>query len=189
MNGVHDMGGQHGHGPVVAEKDEPVFHQRWEGRTDAMMRLSLRKGLFHLDEFRRTLERMEPGDYLRSSYYERWLQALESLVREKDGAPRVARSSRPPLRPAYQPGQTVRAKNLNPRGHTRLARYVRGKRGTVERAHGPFLLPDTNSAAGAERWEPVYTVVFDAAELWGEDAEPAERVSIDLWESYLEAMA
>ena len=38
MNGVHDMGGQQGMGPVQYEKDEPVFHASWEGRVYALSR-------------------------------------------------------------------------------------------------------------------------------------------------------
>ena len=32
MNGVHDMGGMHGFGPVIPERDEPVFHAAWEAQ-------------------------------------------------------------------------------------------------------------------------------------------------------------
>ena len=191
MNGVHDVGGQHGHGPVVAETDEPVFHQPWEGRVYALMRLALRRGLFNLDEFRRALEGMSPARYLDAGYYERWLFALESLIGEKVAQRGLAAATpstddRPPLRPRFAPGARVRARNRHSKHHTRLARYVRGRSGTVESVRGPYLLPDANAHGPVRRWEPVYTVVFDASELWGDAAEGRERVSIDLWESYLE---
>jgi hypothetical protein len=187
VNGVHDMGGMHGHGPVVAEKDEPVFHEAWEGRVYGMMRGLMRAGLFNLDEFRHAQERLPPAQYLRSGYYERWLAALELLLAEK-GA-QVTAENLPETRAEqrFQPGDRVVAKNLNPTGHTRLPRYARCKRGVVESVRGPFKLPDTNAHHRSADWEPVYTVVFDASELWGTSAEPGQKVSIDLSQSYLEA--
>lgn len=83
-------------------------------------------------------------------------------------------------------GQRVRARNIHPEGHTRLPRYVRGRVGRVETVHGGFVFPDTNAHGEGEQPQRLYTVVFDAAELWGEGADPALTVSIDAWESYLE---
>jgi nitrile hydratase subunit beta len=83
VNGVHDIGGMHGFGPVVPEENEPVFHADWEGRTYALQRFASRSRLFNLDEFRRTIERMPPARYLAATYYERWLYALEALLLEK----------------------------------------------------------------------------------------------------------
>jgi nitrile hydratase subunit beta len=83
VNGVHDIGGMHGFGPVVREENEPVFHADWEGRTYALQRFASRSRLFNLDEFRRTIERMPPARYLAATYYERWLYALETLLLEK----------------------------------------------------------------------------------------------------------
>ncbi len=83
MNGVHDIGGMHGFGPVVREENEPVFHAEWEGRTAALMRSALTGRVFNIDEFRRTIERMPPARYLAATYYERWLYALQTLLLEK----------------------------------------------------------------------------------------------------------
>ncbi len=83
MNGVHDIGGMHGFGPVVREENEPVFHADWEGRTAALMRSVVSGRLFNIDEFRRTIERMPPARYLAATYYERWLYGLETLLLEK----------------------------------------------------------------------------------------------------------
>jgi nitrile hydratase len=186
MNGVHDMGGTHGHGKVVVEEDEPVYHEPWEGRVYAMMRGLLRKGLFNLDEFRHAQERLPPAEYLRSSYYERWLAALELLVRERGTTVPDERLPETRAQPRFAPGDHVVTRNIHPRGHTRLPRYARHRRGIVDSVHGPFLLPDTNAHHVSRDWEPVYTVVFDARELWGEQAQARDRVSIDLWQSYLE---
>jgi nitrile hydratase subunit beta len=84
MSRVHDMGGQTGFGPVPVDDDgDQRFHADWEARVYALNRALLRKGAFNLDEFRDAIERIPPGEYLASSYYERWLRAIEMLVTEK----------------------------------------------------------------------------------------------------------
>ena len=189
MNGVHDLGGSHGHGPVVAEPGETVFHRPWEGRVYAMMSLCRQRGLFNLDEMRNAIEHMPPAEYLASSYYERWLSALERLISEKEATgPSGLNPKRPApdLLPRWKSGDHVRTRNLNPSGHTRLPRYARARQGQVESVSGPYLLPDLNAHLRGHLWEPVYTVVFTAAELWGEQAGARESVSLDLWEAYLE---
>jgi nitrile hydratase subunit beta len=81
MNGVHDMGGMHGMGPIRHESDEPTFHERWEGRVYAISRvLRTRSGLWNLDAFRHGQELLPPVEYLRLSYYERWLAWLLKTV-------------------------------------------------------------------------------------------------------------
>jgi nitrile hydratase len=90
------------------------------------------------------------------------------------------------LTPQLQVGDHVKAKNLNPIGHTRLPRYVRGKTGVVDRVHGTFVYPDTNAHGGGEQPQPLYCVRFAATELWGDDAPQRDSVYIDLWEDYLE---
>lgn len=71
MNGVHDMGGQQGMGPVQYEKNEPVFHAPWEGRVYALNRAMRAWGKWSLDNDRHAIELLPPADYLRMSYYER----------------------------------------------------------------------------------------------------------------------
>ena len=80
MNGVHDMGGQHGMGPVQYEKDEPVFHASWEGRVYALTRAMRAWRKWTLDASRYALEILPPAEYLRMTYYERWLTRLETEV-------------------------------------------------------------------------------------------------------------
>ena len=76
MNGVHDLGGMHGFGPVVREPDEPVFHAPWEGRVQAMMGLAARAARLRAG-MRFAIESVEPVRHLAASYWERWLAALE----------------------------------------------------------------------------------------------------------------
>ena len=205
MNGVHDMGGMHGFGAVIADKDEPVFHHRWEGRVRALMAMTVFR-YYNLDEFRHAIEKMPADRYLRAGYYEKWLHAVESLLLEKGvitaaellgqvppstvKVVTLERAPRPALVARFKPGDLVVTRTMHPRGHTRLARYARGKRGVIRTVNGPFLLPDTNAHATGRDWEACYAVEFTARELWGEDAEPqteaTDRMCIDLWESYLE---
>jgi len=80
----------------------------------------------------------------------------------------------------------VRARKINPGGHTRLPRYARGKEGVVNRHHGIFVFPDTNAHFLGEQPQHLYSVRFTARELWGDDASPQDSVYLDLWDSYLE---
>lgn len=99
------------------------------------------------------------------------------------GSPTDRASNQPPR---FAEGDLVRARNQHPTGHTRLPRYVRGKHGTIERAHGVFVFPDSNAHGQGESPQWLYTVRFSGPELWGEEADPALVVSVDAWESYLE---
>jgi nitrile hydratase len=94
--------------------------------------------------------------------------------------------TREPLAPArFHIGDRIVTKVMHPAGHTRLPRYARGKEGVVERIHGAHVFPDLN-AAGKEQPQWLYTIVFEARELWGEGADPTQSVSIDAFEPYLE---
>ena len=83
MNGVHDLGGMHGFGPVEREPDEPVFHAPWEAVVFAIRRSRALERVFNIDEFRHGVERMAPAHYLGSGYYEHWLDGLIRLLVEK----------------------------------------------------------------------------------------------------------
>jgi nitrile hydratase beta subunit len=205
MNGVHDMGGMDGFGPMEIEKDEPVFHHEWEKRMYGLALTAARDGR-NIDEFRHAIERIPAPVYLASSYYERWLNALMTLLVEKGrvtreelvacGAEPVApsqaaetfRGKSPAVRrrPArFHEGDRVVARNLNPSGHTRLPRYVRGKRGVIHRDWGIYVFADSNAHHAGERAQHVYSVEFEARELWGIDAPRKDTLRIDLWEDYL----
>lgn len=83
MNGVHDMGGMHGMGPIIVEEDEPVFHAEWERRIYALNRAMGVWNRWNIDMFRHARERIPPVRYLKASYYERTLYSLETLLVEK----------------------------------------------------------------------------------------------------------
>lgn len=214
MNGVHDMGGMHGMGPVAPEPGEPVFHHTWEGRVHAMTLASPTRG--NIDAGRHQLERLPPAEYLRMSYYEKWLARLELLLvqggfvtaeelatgRADPAAPkgtpvRPADSVEAALTgpysyvreagaPAYAVGDRVRARRISPPGHCRLPRYVRGCVGTILRRHGAHVLPDANAHDLGEQPAQLYTVRFAARDVWGPEASAVDSISLDLWEPYLE---
>ena len=218
MNGIHDMGGMHGMGPIVHEKSEPTFHQRWEGRVYAITRvLRAAGGRQNIDNARHLIELQPPAEYLRRTYYERWLERLvdvllanKTITREElesgkpaPGSPKATPVVRTPdvpamvarrasarrdasVAPRFAVGDRVRARTINPTGHTRLPRYVRGRVGVISRDHGVFVFPDTNSRFAGENPQHVYSVRFDARELWGDQSSPRDSVHVDLWDDYLD---
>ena len=217
MNGVHDMGGMHGMGPIEREKNEPVFHARWEGRVFALNRAVGAWGKWNIDASRHEKELIPPVEYLRLSYYEKFLVGMIGLLVKsglvtraeiESGKPAPgSKKMSPPLTvdkvplfvangvPAnrkvtvtakFNVGERVRARNLNPTGHTRLPRYARGKAGTIERDHGVFVFPDTNAHFLGENPQHLYSVRFAAHDLWGDQAAPQDAVYVNLWDDHLE---
>jgi nitrile hydratase beta subunit len=102
-----------------------------------------------------------------------------TMVRGKFGRPAPAPAK-------FKAGDRVRAKNIHPRTHTRLPRYVRGHVGVVERDHGCHVFPDSVVAGQGENPQWLYTVRFESRELWGPDADPTVKISIDAFEPYLD---
>ncbi|MGD9987275.1 nitrile hydratase subunit beta [Pseudonocardia sp.] len=216
MNGAADLGGMMGFGPVVPEPEGELFHADWERRVLALTLAAGATGRWTIDESRHVRESLPPAEYLTSSYYAIWLRGLENLLvahglvtRDELAAGRATGPGEPTrvLRAAdvaaalavgtpytrdtatparFTVGDRVRTRTMHPRGHTRLPRYARGHLATVVAVHGAHVLPDRNAHGAGEAPEPLYTVRFDARELWGEDADPASTVDIDVWESYLE---
>ncbi len=80
MNGVHDMGGMHGLGPIAPDPHEPLFHERWEASALALTLAAGAWGRWTLDKSRHARELIPGPDYLRMTYYEKWITALEGLM-------------------------------------------------------------------------------------------------------------
>ena len=216
MDGVHDMGGMDGFGKVEAEQNEPPFHAPWEGRVLAMQRAMGYAGAWHIDHSRFAQEKLPPATYLSVSYYQRWALAMESNVLErgyatpeelKAGHAKTAGKNLPrKLTPdavgaslsrasfyrkqqgpqKFKPGDQVRTKNIHPATHTRLPRYARDKVGVVELCHGCHTFPDSVATDRGDNPQWLYTVVFESRELWGPDADPTLKISIDAFEPYLD---
>lgn len=84
MNGVHDMGGMQGFGPVVPEVDEPLFHAPWERRAFGLTLAMGGTGAWNLDQSRAARESLPPAHYLASSYYRIWFDGLTKLMLERN---------------------------------------------------------------------------------------------------------
>jgi nitrile hydratase subunit beta len=213
VNGVHDMGGMHGLGPINPEPDEPVFHHDWEGRVHALVMAAPTRG--NIDAGRHQRERIPGAEYLAMSYYEKWFRALTEALLESGtvtpeelaqvraagpkATPRLAAAAvsaaltrqgsyerETAAAPLFKPGDVVRARNLHPKGHTRLPRYARGRLGVIERHHGAHVFPDSHAHGRGEDPRHLYIVRFTARELWGPEAAVKDSVCLDLWEPYLE---
>jgi nitrile hydratase beta subunit len=202
VDGIHDLGGMDGFGPVAVDPAEPVFHAPWEGRVLGMLFALTGARITTPDVYRHTVERMDPAHYLTASYYERMLTGVLTLLVERGsvtradletraggrvplGRPVAAVEPTPDTAGSFAVGDQVVVRNLHPRGHTRCPRYVRGRRGVVVRVDGSFTVPDVAAHAADAPREPTYAVRFTARELWGDDAPAAESVHVDLWQRYL----
>lgn len=86
----------------------------------------------------------------------------------------------------FRPGDAVLARNVHPVSHTRLPRYVRGKRGTVHRDHGTFSFNDSVAHGLGHQPQRVFSVRFAAQDLWGPQASPLDAVYLDLFDTYLD---
>jgi nitrile hydratase subunit beta len=216
MNGPHDMGGVAGFGRVQPEADEPAFHADWERRVFALTLAMGPVGRWNIDQSRSARERT-PGYLTKSYFEiwlagletlmaERGLVAGPEIdagkahgkalaverILEAGNVPATLARGGPTLRerigePAFAIGARVRAKRIDPESHTRLPRYVRGHIGRVTHNHGCHVFADAHAAGEGEAPQWLYTVRFDAGALWGEAADPASSVSVDAWQSYLEA--
>jgi nitrile hydratase subunit beta len=209
VDGIHDLGGMQGFGPVEVEPDEPVFHEPWEGRSFVLTATTIGAAGLNTPIFRHAIERMDPAHYLTSSYYEHWLTSALTLAVEegllelaelearaggsiplsRPVAPDAARAVEPvpgPEDPRFAIGDSVRVTTVVMPGHVRCPRYIRGRRGVVVRLDGAFPVPDVEAHHRTVVPEHTYSVRFDATELWGPTADPTATVHVDLHERYLE---
>ena len=150
------------------------YYQKWFlGMRNQLMD----RGLIGADELR-SGHSLRPGASLSGGAFE-MNKVPRVLARGKFG--RAAEASA-----EFRIGEKVRCRNIHPQTHTRLPRYVRGHVGVIELNHGAQVYPDSASIDGRENPQWLYTVVFTSQELWGADADPTLRISIDAFEPYLE---
>jgi nitrile hydratase len=156
---------------------EAGYFERW---LDAVERLCVEKGVLDADELRARREAAAADDLDDRPRTDPGLAAAAREGFEADGFTRVEDGPGP----RFAVGDRVAVVNRHGAGHTRAPRYARRARGTVRRHRGAFPVPDA-AAHGGDDVEPLYSVRFDAAELWDGDTS-AGSVHLDCWERYLE---
>lgn len=215
MDGVHDLGGRQGFGPIDTGAGDADFHHDWERRMWGIARAGVLPPGTTIDWFRHGLERMVPGDYLTYSYFQKWasnylalnidagtLTLDEALAGHAAGtaAPATARTVEEALA-ANRKGDRSFAVDIPAPARFSIGDAVRTPRrvsaphtrlpGYAAAATGRVIahhgahLTPDDGARGIERGEHLYTVVFAATELWGAEADLRDEVTLDLWESYL----
>ena len=210
-----DLGGTLGHGPVVNEPEGEYFHAPWEARALALTVASGAPRRWNLDMSRRTRETLPDYSALsyyeiwiaaleRLLVDREMISASELATGRADGpadtggtavltvdrVDAVLRAGGPTARdvdtaPRFTVGQRVVTDPSYRDHHTRLPRYVAGATGTIARVHDAHVFPDSNAHGLGEQPQWLYTVVFEAADLWPADGVD-HHVSVDAWESYLE---
>jgi nitrile hydratase subunit beta len=214
MDGIHDLGGKQGYGPVPVKAGDAPFDHDWERRMWGLARGGLVPSIT-IDWFRHGLEVMVPGDYLTYAYFQKWatnylmifaddgIATLDEIAAGHvthplpPAAPKTVSQVIEQVRagctdfstpadaaPRFFVGGTVQTVRQGTAPHTRLPAYARNRSGTIIAHHGCHLLPD-EGARGRHVGAHLYTVSFTARELWGADAHPADTVTLELWESYL----
>jgi len=205
MDGIHDLGGRQGFGPVRHSPTAAAFHEPWEKRVNALYSLAVRLGIFNMDEYRHAIERMEPRHYLAASYYERTLTSLATLCIEKGLVSREdlerraegrfplslpsagGRSNVAHLPPRLEIGERVRVRSDHVPGHVRMPAYIRGKSGLVVGVSPAYPFPDAHAHGVTADDEPTYDVRFASIELWPSAADAA-FVHVGVFQSYLERL-
>jgi nitrile hydratase beta subunit len=209
-----DLGGTTGHGPIVNEPEDERFHADWEPRVLAMTLAMGATGLWNIDTSRAARESLPAYAHLTyyEIWFEALLKLLAAhdlvtgdelhfghslhppreLPRKLHAAdvPTVlakgATTARPATtKPRFKVGDAVQMHAGDVPHHTRLPRYVRGRRGVIERVHGAHVFADAHATGRGEQPHWLYTVAFDAHDLWP-DAQRGVRVSVDAWEPYMQ---
>jgi nitrile hydratase subunit beta len=194
MDGEHDLGGALGHGPIVVEPNEPVFHHDWEGLAFALNMVSIGQlRAYNADAYRHSVERV-PG-YLGCSYYERLLTGVttllvESGVVEASQIERLAGGVIAMSTPVastihlgsegfsdselgsarFAIGDQVVVAVMPTKGHTRCPAYLRGAVGVIEQVYALAHVPEVRAHSSARCREHTYAVTFDARTLWPQDS-------------------
>ncbi|GAB4229471.1 MAG: nitrile hydratase subunit beta [Elainellaceae cyanobacterium] len=166
----------------AAEYLSSTYYEHWLAAMEALL---VEKGIVTVEELQSCQEKVASIPSFEEAVPQRenpdLAEMLAQVIQQGVSTQRPVEQA-----PRFQPGDGVIVRKMHPFGHTRCPRYVRAARGVVELAHGAFVFPDANAHLQGEQPEPVYTVGFDAVELWGNDYSGANRIYVDLWESYLE---
>ena len=216
MIGPHDLGGTSCHGPVVVEKHEPVFHASWEGKMFALNILAgnwtppefravieqmppaeylatsyYEHWLFQFERYCEQQGWISCKDIPKSAVDPASAPATgKSALRAEQVMPMLLEGgvSRAEIAsaPRFAVDDRVRMRRDNPPTHTRLPNYARGCAGTITASHGGFAFADAQAQGRHDVAEHLYTVRFEAVEVWGRNAEAGCAVYLDLYESYMD---
>jgi nitrile hydratase beta subunit len=151
-----------------------TYYERW---LEKLINLSLESGLISEEE----LQSGKPATGSTKQIPPVDAAAIRSLLAKGRPAERAI-----DRQPRFAAGEVVRTVTDSPAGHTRLPRYARGREGEILRHHGAHAFPDSNAHGKGEAPQHLYAVKFSARMLWGEQGNPKDSVTLDLWESYLE---
>lgn len=216
MDGVHDLGGKQGFGAIDVNEVEVPFHADWEGRMWAINQCSrspdwtidwwrhVRELINPVDYLSRPYFDSWAQTHI-AAFIDSGAFTLEEIIAAKSATAPVERQPSQDssdifaaikaqayrfdrdieTQPAYQPGDRIYTRQLLPGQHTRLPAYARGKPGVIHAHHGAHVFADS-SAQGEEIAQHIYSVVFEARDLWIEAENKKDRVFLDLWESYLD---
>jgi len=216
MDGVHDLGGKQGFGAIDVDEVEVPFHADWEGRMWAIAQCAgspdwtidwwrhVRELIDPVDYLSRPYFDSWAQTHI-AAFIDSGVLTLDEIVSNQSAA--ISANQQPSqdnedifaaieaqayrfdreteAQPAYRVGDQVFTRQLLPRHHTRLPAYARGRPGVIHVHHGAHVFAD-ESAQGNEIAQHLYSVVFEASDLWIEARDRKDRVFIDLWESYLD---
>ncbi len=214
MDGIHDLGGKLGYGPVDVDEPEEPFHADYEGRMWAISRRARVEGI-NIDWWRHTRENIPADDYLDRSYFDSWAQTematlidagvctLDEFVAMR--ADVLSDVKLAALTKEQFLHEHARKNTRFDRVVSKAPKYAIGDRVvTIETpsightrlpayardkfgkvtAHHGAHLLPDAGAAGREEAQHMYTVVFTAQALWGPQAAKNDTVSLELWEDY-----
>lgn len=205
MDGMHDLGGKQGFGPVVKNVGKKaVYRHSWEAKAHAISGRMVALGIYNMDEYRHAVERMSPSWYMNAMYYERILAAVSSLCVEKgvvsaDALNEKAGHVVPLVRPigpgrqalivdTFVVGEQVRVKNEFFGGHTRMPAYIRGKTGLIVALSPRCPYPDAGAHGLQSDMQATYDVRFNSEDLWP-DASDKAKIHVNVFAAYLERAA
>ncbi len=216
MDGPHDLGGKEGFGPIDVDEEDVPFHHAWEGRMWGLAKCTgapdwtidwwrhVRELIDPVDYLSRpyfdswmqtqsaafidsgvfTLGELVSGKSATpASGQARVMTKADAIEANREQAARFDREI--DATPAFSVGDRVLTASHGHSHHTRLPAYARGRAGVIHAHHGAHVFADDN-AQGREVAQHIYSVMFEARDLWPEAGERKDRIYLDLWESYLE---
>ena len=216
MDGIHDLGGRQGHGPIDVQEGPAPFHFPWEARLFGITRAFTEPVWTSLEMFRVARECIEPAEYLDRRYYDQWLLAHEVMLVDTGVATVEELSSGRSQHaiegmPAPMSAEDVAVAKFrqvrfdrpsDDRPAFTLGDTVRIRsRGTPGHTRLPqyvrgclgtierfhgFHIFPDSNVMGDGFAAPLYNVSFRSADLWDEAAGLTDHVHLDLWEPYLE---